>query len=60
MFYYTPYLFTGLLQAFIASKRQDIDHKLKFVREYVDFGKEFGYFALDWGSYEGKITEVEA
>ncbi|CAD8146823.1 unnamed protein product [Paramecium octaurelia] len=60
MFYYTPYLFTGLLQAIIASKVQDVDPKLKFVREYVDFGKDFGCFALDWGSYEGKISEKEA
>ncbi|KAM3127276.1 hypothetical protein pb186bvf_020605 [Paramecium bursaria] len=51
VFYFTPYLFTGLLQAIFASKKKDVDHKLKFKREYVDFGLDFGYFALDWAQY---------
>lgn len=53
VFYFTPYLFTGLLQAIFASKKKDIDKKLNFKREYVDFGLDFGYFALDWAQYDG-------
>lgn len=30
------------------------------MREYVDFGNDFGYFALDWGCYDGKVREEEA
>ena len=51
MFYFTPYLLTGLLQAIFASKKKDVDNKLHFKREYVDFGLDFGYFALDWAQY---------
>ena len=55
MFFFTPYLFTGLLQAIFASKKKDVDHKLHFKREYVDFGLDFGYFALDWAQYDGQL-----
>ena len=26
----------------------------------MDFGLDFGYFALDWGFYEGKVSEESA
>lgn len=33
---------------------------MKFKRTYVDFGLEFGYFAFDWGYYEGIVDENSA
>jgi hypothetical protein len=33
---------------------------VKFKREFIDFGEEFGYFALDWGYYEGVVKEEDA